>query len=280
MERHWIAICLVLVSLSIARGQTAAETLAKARTAWKMGDLKEAKAQADLAVLQAPQDVQPYLFRSGLLDALDRWSDGVADLDHAVKLKPDNAELYLRRGLLHFKAGQIQKSIADFDKQIELDPKAKISHWQRGISYYYAGRFDDGKKQFEGYQDFDSNDVENAIWRYLCMARAVGVPKARADMLKIGDDRRVPMREIYELYSGRLQPPDVLKAADMGPKEQKNRQLFYAHLYLGIYFETEGDRIKALEHLNRASDDNRIGHYMWDVARVHRDLLRKDLEKK
>ena len=41
----------------------------------------------------------------------------------------------------------------------------------------------------------------------------------------------------------------------------------------------EGDAARALAHLNKATDDCRINHYMWDVARVHRDLLKNQLEK-
>ena len=95
-------------------------------------------------------------------------------------------------------------------------------------------------------------------------------------------DRRVPMRQIYELFAGNLKPKDVLAAATAGklPKAQLNRQLFYAHLYLGLYYETERDKKRALMHLGKAANDYRIGHYMWDVARVHHELLRKELKKK
>ena len=61
--------------------------------------------------------------------------------------------------------------------------------------------------------------------------------------------------------------------------ERLNEQLFYAHLYIGLYFETEGNKKKALEHIAIAAGDHPIGHYMWDVARVHRDLLRKERKK-
>jgi hypothetical protein len=90
------------------------------------------------------------------------------------------------------------------------------------------------------------------------------------------------MREVYELYLGNKSPDDVFAAAKAGQpgKEQLNRQLFYAHLYVGIWHELQGDKRKALEDLTKAAQDYRIGHYMWDVARVHRDLLRRELEKK
>ena len=215
-------------------------------------------------------------------DAAGKFAEAVADYSKALEVDPADGQLWHLRGCSQFKAGKIAASIADFDKYITLVPKAKVSHWQRGISYYYAGRWDDGIAQFEGYQTYDSNDVENAVWRFMCMARKDGIAKARKEILKIGDDKRVPMRQVYDLYAGKLKPDDVLAAAQAGEpaREVLNRQLFYAHLYVGIYHELEGNKKRALEHLQKAAAEHRIGHYMWDVARVHRDLLRKELEKK
>jgi len=95
-------------------------------------------------------------------------------------------------------------------------------------------------------------------------------------MLKVGTDRRVPMMRIYSLFRGQAKPEDVLDAVRQGePKEAERKQrLFYAHLYLGLYFEIQGDKKKALEHLT-AADNLKIGGYMHDVARVHRALLEK-----
>jgi lipoprotein NlpI len=135
--------------------------------------------------------------------------------------------------------------------------------------------YKEGQEQFEGYQSFDSNDVENAVWRYLCMVPLVGKEKAQKDILKIGEDKRVPMKEVYDLFAGKLKPQDILNAAAAGdPKgDILNERLFYAHLYLGLYYESEGDAKKALEHLEIATTKHPIGHYMWDVAHIHRDIL-------
>lgn len=187
-----------------------------------------------------------------------------------------------RRGSEHFKAGRIKESVADFDMAVKLDPKREPWHWRRGISYYYAGEFKNGKNQFEGYQAVDSSDVENATWRYLCMARISGTAAASKAILKIGDDRRVPMRQIYDLYAGELKPEDVLEAARAGKPSapELNTRLFYAHLYLGLYFEAAGKEELALKHLVKAADDHKIGHYMWDVAHVHANILRAKEKKK
>ncbi len=227
------------------------------------------------------QDAVMYLKRGQTLEGQKKYADAVAAYGKAIELDARLADAYQLRGGAKFKQGDVAGSIADFDKYIELQPKAKISHWQRGISCYYAGKFADGKKQFEGYQEYDSEDVENGVWRYLCHAKIDGTAKARSAMLPIGPDKRVPMKEIYELFRGKLKPADVLAAAEAGkpPADQRNQRLFYAHLYLGLYYDSEADRTRALEHLAKAVDDCPVGHYMWDVARVHRDILRRDLKK-
>jgi lipoprotein NlpI len=233
------------------------------------------------AIKKNPKNAEALSLRASLYERSDKYAEAIGDWNKVLELDKDDAPAYQSRGLVQFKAGKINESIADFDKYIELKPAAKISHWQRGISYYYAKRYDDGRKQFEGYQDFDSNDVENAVWRFMCMVRADGIDKARKAILKIGDDKRVPMRQVYDLYKGDLKPADVMAAANgtKGTAAQRNSQLFYAHLYVGIYFDLLGDKKKAFEHLNKATEDHRIGHYMWDVARVHRDLLAKEIKK-
>ena len=191
------------------------------------------------------------------------------------------AAAFDRRGGDHFVAGRVKESVADFDMAVKLDPNREPWHWRRGISYYYVGEFEKGRRQFEGYQTVDSSDVENAAWRYLCMGRTAGAAAASKAILKIGDDRRVPMRQIYDLYAGKLKPEEVLKAARAGKPSPPalNRRLFYAHLYLGLYYEVAGKTELARKHLYKAADDHRIGHYMWDVAHIHANILRAKEKK-
>jgi lipoprotein NlpI len=251
--------------------QSALDALRKKQSAHALKHLNQA--------IAADNTNMPALsLRANLMHKSGKFEEAAADYRRVVEL---TANAHQERGVANFKAGKIKESIDEFDQYIELKPQAKISHWQRGISYYYAGRYDEGRRQFEGYQDYDSNDVENAVWRFMCMARKDGIEKARKDILKIGDDRRVPMRQVYDLYKGDLKPADVFTATKAGdPGEaQLSQRLFYAHLYVGIYHELLGEKKAAFEHLEKATEKHRIAHYMWDVARVHRDLLAKELKK-
>ena len=89
-------------------------------------------------------------------------------------------------------------------------------------------------------------------------------------LLPVGPDPRRPMREIYEMFSGRMTPQDVLSAAGGQPLAR-----FYAHLYRGLYHEAFGRTEAATEEIFLAADDQfaQVGGYMHMVAVVHRDLL-------
>ena len=82
------------------------------------------------------------------------------------------------------------------------------------------------------------------------------------------------MMEVHALFAAKLKPEDVLKAAGAGgvTTVRLNRQLFYAHLYLGLYFEAIGDDQQAREYITKAAEQYQTGDYMGDVARVHLQL--------
>lgn len=209
--------------------------------------------------------------------------EAVEKLSLAIKAKPDAAAPYYQRGRELFRGGKAREAVADFNTYIARRPDHASRQWERGIALYYAGDFVEGAKQFELYQTFHNADVENAAWRYLCQVRASGEEKAEAiaaarkSILEIERDARVPMMEIYDLYRGKLSPDDVLAAAkaDSPPAGELNARLFYAHLYIGLWHEVQGDAAKAREHII-AAEGRRIGHTMWDVAHVHADRLRDD----
>jgi lipoprotein NlpI len=178
----------------------------------------------------------------------------------------------LDRAVAHFEAGRIAESAAEFDRLVQADPAAMPYLWQRGIVLYYAGRYADCRQQFERHRTVNPNDVENAAWHFLCVARAESPAKARAALLPVGPDARVPMRQVYEMFRGAATPEEVLRSAGAQPAAQ-----FYAQLYLGLYFEALGDASRVLEHIRVAAADRyaSAGGYMHMVARVHLGLLER-----
>jgi lipoprotein NlpI len=239
--------------------------------ALQAGQNEQAVKLATALLKEQPDNARVYYLRGLAHSGLRQSKEAIADFDQVLKAHPDAAEVFDRRGSEHFKLGHFKKSIQDFDRYLELRPEQEAGHWRRGISYYYAGEFDKGAKQFAGYQTVDDNDVENAVWRYICMAKSQGIDQARGDMLKIGSDPRIPLMKVYDLFLDKAKPADVLRAAEAGkpsPELLKTR-MFYANLYLGLYYESLGQQEPALKHLKQAAGDFGTQGYMGDVARVH-----------
>ncbi len=182
--------------------------------------------------------------------------------------KPDPNTLF-REGVQAFYDAKPKESVAAFDKLIALEPAAKPQLWQRGLSLYLAGDFKGGREQFEVHQRVNSNDVENAAWHFICVARSENLEAARKVLIPIEGDSRVPMKEVHDLFAGKGSVEAVLKAAESGEGEALKNHLCYAHLYLGLYFEALGDEAKAKEHMLKAANDYRMEHYMGKSAQVH-----------
>jgi lipoprotein NlpI len=269
------ALCLFTARLSLAAEKESFDNFqTQAKAAYARGKPDEATTLATQAIAVEPQNPRGYFVRARFYEENREPAKAIADYDQVIKLDPRLPEAWQHRGGEHFKLGHIKESIADFDQFIKLVPQQAPYHWQRGISLYYAGRFADGRKQFELHQTVNPNDVENAAWHFLCVARTNGIEKARAALIPIKGDARVPMMEVHALFANKLKPEDVLQAASAGnpPPAQLNRQLFYAHLYLGLYFEVLSDDQKAREHITKAAVEYQTGDYMGDVARVHLQL--------
>jgi lipoprotein NlpI len=181
----------------------------------------------------------------------------------------DQPRAVFDRAVTDFQAGRITEAAAGFDNVAKLVPDSAPQLWQRGIALYYAGRYRDCRAQFESHRTVNPNDVENAAWHFLCVARAESPAKARTALLPVGPDSRTPMREVYEMFRGTMTPEQVLAAAGNQPIAQ-----FYAHLYLGLYFEAVGNADRTLEHIRiAASERYGMAGYMHGVARVHLGLL-------
>jgi tetratricopeptide (TPR) repeat protein len=184
---------------------------------------------------------------------------------------PGVARSIFERAVSDFVNGRINEAALKFDQVAKLVPDQAPQLWQRGIALYYAGRYQDCREQFESHRTVNPNDVENAAWHFLCVARAESPANARKALLPVGPDRRVPMRQIYEMFRGELTPDQMMDSAGQSADSQ-----FYGHLYAGLYGEAVGNKAAALQHISQAADARySAAGYMHDVARVHLQLLQR-----
>jgi lipoprotein NlpI len=225
----------------------------------------------------SPDEPRPWHLRAQLRSMMGDETGALDDLAEAIRREPKSPYLVQERGMLHFKRNDMEKALIDFDRANELEPRLVPQNWQRGIALYYAGKYAEGRRQFELHQTVNDEDVENAVWHFLCVVRDKNLDEARRNLISIKEDSRIPMKEVHQLFAGKATPADVMKAAESAeatPRE-RSRHLFYAHLYLGLYFEATGDNAKAAEHIRAAASTAPRDDYMGDVARVHARRLKQ-----
>ena len=73
----------------------------------------------------------------------------------------------------------------------------------------------------------NDKDLEETVWRYLCIAKESGATLAKNSLLGVKNDARLVRRQVYELFSGNCKPDDVLAAG----KQEGKRGSFYSDLY-------------------------------------------------
>ena len=289
--RGLIAIlCTLAVTLSGADTKDShsklTEQIRAAQAAHQRGDMRGAIETASGILKENPNSIPAYVFRSRLYTAYRQYAKAVADLSSAVKLQPGSPDLLQMRGEAHFRNVDMKAAIKDWDEVIRLRPAQEPYHWQRGIAYYYAGQFEKGRRQFEIHQTVNKADVENAVFHFICNARAKNLKTAQKEFINIAGDKRIPMFEIHRLFAGNMTVKQVLQAADRPSEhdilnrvplsdEARIRQEFYANYYIGLYHESHGTPDKARPFIMKAAQTANQNGYMGDCARIHAELIKR-----
>lgn len=209
----------------------------------------------------------------------------VAQMTVRIARDPADLDGYSRRGDAYFCLGEFARAAADYDKMVDLEPQLAAAHWRRGIACFYARRFEEAARQFEAYHSLDDVDRENGIWRFFSQVKAHGLKTARERLLQYKKDDRQPFPAVYQLFAEQTTPDAILRSiasADIDAVEREKR-LFYAHLYIGLEAAiVRNDAAAAIKHLRKAVANTwapRAGfgpNYMWHVGRVHYEQLQQD----
>ena len=95
----------------------------------------------------------------------------LAVLAALAQAQSEDPQALFDRAVADFKSGRFAQSADGFDRVAKLVPASAPQLWQRGIALYYAGHYQDCRAQFESHRTVNPNDVENAAWHFLCVAR-------------------------------------------------------------------------------------------------------------
>lgn len=202
----------------------------------------------------------------------------LARLNQVITDRP-SPQHHLRAEVL-FRLGRFKEAIADYDVAATLgSPHDTYSCWERGLAQYYAGDFAAGAAQFARYHEVGATDIENGLWRLMCIAEEEGIEVARESMFAYPSRRRPPFPALLDLYMGTGKVDTVFEAAQaegLSPSEQTNRR-FYAHYYVGKYYELIGERDKARTEIEKALKQP-LRHFMYFCAEADAKRLTESSE--
>ncbi len=243
---------LALFSLGSAYGQTESEPT------------RDKQAQEERAE-------QLLVDANGLL-AKKSFDQAAALASQAAAQAPQSPRLLQAAAELLYLSGKSRDSVAVFDRVVELAPETAPRNWQRGIALCSVGDFGRGAEQFKTHHDVNPDDVENSAWYFLCVAKTDGIEAARKTVIPSRGDGRQPMMSILQMLKAEIEPEEVLRGAEKNSSPGRARQsaLFYADLYVGLYYDSVGDVEQARKYLER-SQSYGIDGYMVRTAKVYLD---------
>jgi lipoprotein NlpI len=189
-------------------------------------------------------------------------------LNGAIKDEP--SRYHHDRAEILFRLGRFEESVRDYNEAVRFAwPHNEDSCWERGLAQYYAGDFRAARKLFSGYHRVGPLDIENGLWRLLCIAEEEGIEKARESMLDYSRRVRKPFPTLLEVYMGRGNAEAVLKEATDGVSnpQEITANLFNAHYYLAKYFDMTNQQDLALIHIREALK-HKFPHFMYACAEV------------
>jgi lipoprotein NlpI len=198
----------------------------------------------------------------------------IAAADAMIAKWPDGGVVARVAGDLYLRAGRVEPATQQFNRYVKEQPRQLPYLWQRGISLYFTGDYDEATEQFEVHRTVNPNDVENAAWHFLCVAKSQSVEQAKQLVLPAPGDPRPPMKEVLEMLSSGDREAVIarVEALPIGSDDRKSAA-FYADFYLGLYADALGETKTAQKYLTRAAKDA-PHNYMGDVARVYAGYLK------
>ena len=221
--------------------------------------------------------VEPDVLRLRAIRAMQAGesSKAIKAADDLLTRMPNDAATLRLAGDVYLRSGKPKKAAELFDRYLKLDPDALAGLWQRGIALYFAGRYKEGMEQFEVHRRVNPNDVENAAWHFLCVAKAQSFEKAKALVLPAPNDPRPPMEEVLQMLSTGDTANVVKKMESYAPNTRARESAdFYGNFYLGLYADAAGDQPTAKRYLDLSAKGASYS-YMGDVARVYATYLVK-----
>jgi lipoprotein NlpI len=197
------------------------------------------------------------------------------------RLADGGSRIQHQRAEILFRLERFEESVTAYDEAVKIKyPHNNDSCWERGLAQYYADDFEAGRDQFLRYHNVGALDIENGLWRLMCIAEDEGIEKARDSVLDYPNRVRVPFPALLDLYLGKGSPEAVIEqASDDAPAgRRRTANLFNAHYYIAKYYEMIDEYENAEPYIQNALE-HQIPHFMYYCAQIDAKRISAELAK-
>jgi PQQ-dependent catabolism-associated CXXCW motif protein len=213
-----------------------------------------------------------YVNRGGLWEARGDWARAVEDYSTAIEIDSKNQMAYYARAKIYDLSGDYVRAIADYSNASEINSSDVRYIVARGRAQFHRGEFARAVADFGRAKQIDPkfNEIKYLVlFHYLARMRAqaggTATIELEADAAQTGMNNAWPY-PIAELFMGRREPTDTLKAAT------KPDHVCEARFYIGQWHLLRGEKDDAISEIKIAA--NTCDKRLWEYAAAVADLKR------
>ena len=113
------------------------------------GEMQEAVAEYDKAIVLNPKDAAAYNNRGNAKDDLGDHAAAIEDFSQAIALNSKDAVAYYNRGNAKFRSGEHAAAVEDFSQAIALNSKDAATYYNRGVAKGHLGDYAGAIENFD-----------------------------------------------------------------------------------------------------------------------------------
>jgi tetratricopeptide (TPR) repeat protein len=154
-----------------ARSKNADAYKALGIEAYRSGDIAQAIASFNAAILLDPDDAQAYNIRGNAWDEMGDFKSALADYDEVIRIDPNNPAVFHDRAIMWQRQGEPQKALIDLDRAIRFSFSDARTYCDRGLVWYEMGHRDRAIADFNQAFKLDPSSAADCIQRGLILHR-------------------------------------------------------------------------------------------------------------
>jgi tetratricopeptide (TPR) repeat protein len=159
--------------------------LIRARSYTALEKYKNAQAEFDALISQAPDYLEARVARADLYERKGEWNNAIAEYEVILQsLAPKEPQYFAKKASLQLKVNNPKGAINDYERAIQLDLKNPLYYFERGMVCVSQADFDKALLSFNSAIRLDPSFVRGYFQRAKAYLQLNRLPEAAADFEK------------------------------------------------------------------------------------------------